>query len=104
VNLARASELPSASAVVIVSNRQVACEVGGEAVMLQLDQGMYYGLNPVGARVWQLIQEPRRIDAIVEQLSQEFEVDCEQCLMDIRELVADLVRNRLVDVREEQPR
>lgn len=68
--------------------------------MLHLDQGIYYGLNAVGARVWQLLQEPRMLDEIVQRLVAEFEVSREQCLEDVRELVSDLRRHELVTVTE----
>lgn len=99
--LAQSGPLPDERCRVVVSARQVACEVGGEAVVLQLDQGVYYGLNPVGARVWQLLQEPRVLSDVVSQLVSEFDVTQEQCLRDVRELVADLRRHQLVEVSEE---
>lgn len=84
----------------VATERQVACEVGSEAVLLHLDQGIYYGLNPVGARVWQLLQTPQHVGAIVDVLQQEFEVERERCAQDVRELVAKLVQARLVSVTE----
>ncbi len=95
-----APELPPASAVVVATDRQVGCEVGGEAVVLHLDQGVYYGLNPVGARVWQLVQKPCAIDSIVERVTAEFDVEPEQCLLDVRELVVALRERSLVTVSE----
>mgnify|MGYP003878390649 CR=1 FL=1 len=71
-------------------------------MILQLDQGMYYGLNPVGALVWRLVQEPQSIAALVEGVAAEFDVDRTRCLSDIRELVDSLQRNQLVSVTEEQ--
>lgn len=84
----------------VATERQVACEVGGEAVLLHLDQGVYYGLNPVGARVWQLIQKPQVIAALVQQVEQEFEVEHDRCMQDLLELVAHLAQARLVSVTE----
>lgn len=100
VRLAQPEPPPGERSMLVVSDRQVACEVGGEAVVLQLDQGVYYGLNPVGARVWQLLQQPRLLADVVERLVDEFDVSHDQCLRDVRELVADLCRHRLVEVRE----
>ena len=37
------------------------CELGGEAVLLDLTTGVYYGLDPVGTRVWRLLQQPRSL-------------------------------------------
>ena len=39
-------------------------DLSGEAVILNTDNWIYYGLNGMGYRVWNLIQEPKRIDEI----------------------------------------
>src|SRR5438445_9195540 len=36
---------------------QVSCDLGSEAPILQIASGIYYGLNPVGACVWALLQQ-----------------------------------------------
>lgn len=92
--------LPSERAIVVAAEQQVSCEVGGEAVLLQMEQGVYYGLNPVAARVWQLIQTPRSISAIVSQVEQEFDVEPERCARDVLELVARLAQAKLVVLTE----
>jgi Coenzyme PQQ synthesis protein D (PqqD) len=92
--------LPSEQALVVATQRQVACNVGDEAVLLQIDQGIYYGLNPVAARVWQLLQTPQAIATVVSQVEREFEVEHERCSHDVRELVAKLAQARLVLVTE----
>lgn len=86
---------------VVASDRQIACQVGGEAVILQLDDAIYYGLNQVGARIWQLLQEPRRVSEIVDVIVAEYEVERERCLQDVLELVAELRDRRLVTVRDD---
>ena len=49
---------------VIVSGSQISCKLAEESVILQLEEGMYYGLNSVGARIWELVQEPRTVREI----------------------------------------
>ena len=44
---------------------QVWCELAQEAVILNFKSGVYFGLNPVAARVWSLIQEPRTVSALL---------------------------------------
>ena len=48
--------------VVVAIPEQVCGELEGEAVILNLRSGIYFGLSAVGARIWQHIQEPRRVD------------------------------------------
>jgi hypothetical protein len=89
-------------AIVTATTRNVACSVRDEVVMLHLDQGVYYGLNPVGAAVWQLIQEPRRLGDIVDALTREFDVDRERCVCDVQELIDALVERQLVSVSTDE--
>ena len=42
-----------------VSPDQISCDIGGEAVLLQLQRGQYYGLNQIGAQVWKMLQKGR---------------------------------------------
>jgi hypothetical protein len=95
--------LPRAESRVVATDRQVACQVGGEAVILHLDEGVYYGLNEVGASVWQLVQEELTVAEIVDAIVAEYEVDRAQCLGDIQELVAGLAEHKLVIVSDEAP-
>jgi hypothetical protein len=47
---------------IVASRDQVSCDLSGEAALLSLKTGVYYGLNPVGARILSLIQTTRRSD------------------------------------------
>lgn len=88
-------------AIIVASKDQVASELGDEKVILSLEEGMYYGLNPVGARIWELIQEPTTIRDVRDQLLEEYDVDAEQCERDIRALASDLAAEELIEVREQ---
>ena len=85
----------------MASERQLASEVGDEAVILQLDEGVYYSLNGVGARVWALLQQPRQFEYLVERVLAEFEVERERCQQDLQELVQELLAKGLVSVNSE---
>ena len=50
--------------VVVASKDQLGSSIGGETVILGLHSGRYYGVGGVGARVWQMIQEPSPVTAI----------------------------------------
>ena len=86
---------------VIAARDQVSCDVGGEAAILQLASGTYYGLNPVGARVWALLQQPRTVREIHDALLAEYEVGPEQCERDLVALLQTLAAERLIEVRDD---
>jgi hypothetical protein len=73
-------------------------EVQGEAVLLQLDSGEYFGLDAVATRVWQLIVEKGELTAVEESMLEEFDVDPLVLSTDIERMIAELVAKRLIEV------
>jgi hypothetical protein len=70
--------------------------IEGEAVILSLDTKMLRGLNPVGSRVWELIDGRRSVDEIVEQIVREFGVARERAAEDVGAFLRDLLGRGLV--------
>ena len=73
-------------------------KVGEEIVLLNLETGFYYGLNPVGSRVWELLAEEGSLRAVFEKLEKEYEVAPEDFQQDIVRLVQELMAKGLVEV------
>src|SRR5439155_25926548 len=94
-------ELISGHSIVVVAKEQVSCDLGGEAAILNLQNGVYYGLDPVGARIWNLIQEPKGINEIYEILLKEYNVDPDRCERDLLALLQKLAAEGLIEVRDE---
>ncbi len=82
---------------------QPSCELSGEAVILNLESGIYYGLNEVGARIWELLKEPKDLDSIRDVLLEEYEIDAETLQGDIVAIIDALREAGLVRVSDEQP-
>ena len=70
--------------------------IEGEAVILSLDTKAFRGLNPVGSRVWELIDGRRNVDEIVEAIAREFDVARERAAEDVRAFVRALLDRGLV--------
>ena len=70
--------------------------IEGEAVILSLDTKAFRGLNPVGSRVWELIDGRRSVDEIVEVVVREFDVTHEQAARDVQAFVRELLDKGLV--------
>jgi hypothetical protein len=83
-----------------VAKEQVACDLAGEAVILSLKSGQYFGLNEVGARIWNLIQEPKTVNEIRDALLQEYDVETECCERELLVLLQDLAAKGLVDIKD----
>ena len=79
-----------------ISNDVLFQEVSGETVLLDLESEQYFGLDEVGTRIWALLNEGQSVDAIVETLLAEYEVEREQLAGDVRELLAALLDAGLI--------
>ncbi len=80
----------------VVSDAQVSAALDKEAVILSMHDGMYYGLDGVGARIWQLLQQPVTLGVVAGTIAAEFEVDEDQAFEDLVTLVRDLESRALV--------
>lgn len=85
---------------IVASREQVFSELDGEAVILDMQSGTYYGLDPVGARVWQLIQQPKALSEIRNVLLAEYDVDPEICDRDLTALLNALQAEGLILVQD----
>lgn len=73
--------------------------IGDETVLLDLESGTYFGLDPVGARMFELIGEGRALGRIREAMLGEFDVTEDRLREDLEKLVGDLQGHGLVVVR-----
>ena len=70
--------------------------LGEESVILSLDTGMYFGLDPVGTRIWTLLPD-RDLAAVAEIIHHEFDAALPRIQEDVIALVEQLVAKRLVE-------
>ena len=78
----------------------LATEFGDEVVILSLHDGVYYGLDEVGASIWRLLREPVSIQAICDEIVGAYEVERSRCERDVRALLNDLVAKHLVRTQD----
>lgn len=77
---------------------QLSSKLGSESVILNLTSGVYYGLDPVGSRVWELIRESKSIAQIRDQIVSEYDVDPKQCEEDIARLLKQMQAEGLLQI------
>ncbi len=78
-------------------------DLQGEAVLLNLRTGVYFGLDPMGTRIWHLIREHRSLQAVLDRLVGEYDVSEAGCRQDLLRFVAALRKHALVEVDPEPP-
>lgn len=91
----------SLNSTVSASESQIYSDLGGEIVCLNLKSGVYYGLDAVGARIWELIQVPRAVKEIRDVLLEEYDVEPERWEHDLLALLGQLAAEGLIEVRDE---
>ncbi len=70
--------------------------VGDETVLLDLASGIYFGLDGVGKRIWETVDEGKSLKEIASVITAEFEVDETQAQADVVEFTNDLVERGLL--------
>ncbi|MEE9574691.1 MAG: PqqD family protein [Gammaproteobacteria bacterium] len=75
-------------------------EVSGETVLLDLNNENYFGLNEVGTRIWQLLQEQNNLEVIYDIMLDEYEVDAKQLRKDFDDIINQLIDTGLIAFKE----
>ena len=81
-----------------ISSEVLEQEVSGETVLLDLASESYFGLDSVGTRIWQLLQEQSELELVYESMLSEYDVEAEQLEADLVELIGKLEDAGLVKI------
>jgi hypothetical protein len=73
-------------------------ELDDEAVLLNLKTGIYFGLNPVATRIWQLLFEQRSLSSVLDTMLLEYEIDRGVLEKDLLDLTRQLCAKGLAEV------
>lgn len=87
--------------ILVAAPEQVSCEIGTQVAILNLKTGIYYGLDSVGGRIWELLQTPKRFDELEAKLLGEYEVEAERLGRDLQGVCKKLVKAGLIEIRDE---
>ena len=80
---------------------QVSCDMAGEAIVLNMKSGVYFGMDQVAALIWNLIEKPRTVGEIRDAIMQEYEVDSDTCEQDLRSFLDHLQSAGLIEIDNE---
>ena len=82
----------------ILSRREglMTADMNGSAVMMDIMTGKYYNLGEVGGRIWELLEEPMTVAALVEKLTDEYDVSAAQCRSDVLPFLDTLLERGLL--------
>lgn len=74
----------------------MAADMNGETVMMNIATGQYYNIGEVGGRIWELLEQPMTLGALVDALTAEYAVEKSQCEMDLMPFLDKMAKNGLV--------
>ncbi len=74
--------------------------VGEETVLLNFETGVYYGLDAIGTRVWELLSKKGNLGGVFDDMIDEYEVAPQDLKRDILRLVEELQAKSLIEVLE----
>lgn len=86
---------------VMYSEEVYVSDMDGEKVMMCINTGKYYNLGFTGGRIWELADSNPTLGEIVAALTDEYEVDGEQCRQQVHAFVAELEREGLLKLQRE---
>ncbi len=88
------------SCIVSASSDSIFRKLADEAIILNMKTNAYCGLNEVGARIWELLEEPKSVKEIQDSLLEEYEVGMDQCRNELITLLQGFLDNELIDVKD----
>lgn len=93
-------EIITLETIFVASKENVSCTVGEEAAILDMSSGKYYGLNPIGAHIWKLLDQPKSVEELRAAIMVEYEVDFANCGNDLLILLEQLRTEGLIKTCE----
>ena len=77
----------------------ISTELDGETVILNIETGVYNGLDQVGTTIWNLLEKPISFRDLAEGIMSEYEVDEKRCSDDLCSFLSDMLQNKLIEVK-----
>jgi hypothetical protein len=84
--------------VIVAAQQQVSCQVDDEAALLNLQTGVYYGLDRMGAYLWSLLREPVTVRALQEHVQHEYDAAADVVATDIGKFLEEMLAAGLIEL------
>lgn len=80
------------------SHDVLSSSVDSEVVMANISTDKYYGLNPISAQIWQLLEQPKSLKEVCDALTNQYDVDTETCQSEVLTFVRKMVDARMLEL------
>lgn len=78
------------------SSEQTSGQLDGEAVLMHMENGSYFGLGNTGSKIWELLDKPMQAGMLCNELTKVYEVDMKTCFEDVRSFLVKLKEAKLI--------
>ena len=89
------------TSMVVATKGQMSSELAVQEVILNLQSGVYYGLDAVGAFIWKQLQSPRAVAEIRDAMIARYNVDAARAERDLLALLEQLRQTGLIEIKNE---
>ena len=80
-----------------VNNEVLSSKIDEEVVLMSMEAESYFGLDPVGSRIWDLLtSEPATGDELIARLMAEYDIDKTTCLEHVQEFLDEMQEKGLI--------
>ena len=82
------------------NSKTISGRLSDELVMMDMDKGKYFSLNPVATRIWDLLADPMSVEELCSHLMEEYEVEANQCQKDVEDVIEKMKKLNIVLEKE----
>lgn len=88
--------------IVVAAPHQVSSQIDDEAALLNLETGVYYGLDAMGAYLWQCLREPVSVRALQDRLLEDYDVDPAIIKADLHDFLSAMLTAGLITITDQR--
>ncbi len=71
-------------------------EVDGETVMMSIENGTYYGMNPTGNYIWKLLEQEKSLADLLDGIAKTFSLDAAQCEKEVLPFIEKMLEENIL--------
>ena len=83
---------------VVQSEGNIVSDMGGEKVMLNIENGKYYNLGKIGGEIWGIIDKPILVSELINDIMTKYDVNREKCEEEVISFLESMYEEKLVKV------
>jgi hypothetical protein len=80
----------------IRKNDAISSKLQEEQVILDIEKGKYFSLNPIATIIWEILEQPLTIESLCEKLLEEYDVEAEKCKLETNAYIQEMVKLGLI--------